>query len=401
MCRQSRTFCPGLTAGGLQPVDECPEAVDHLGGVGVGDGLADEAGDFFVEEAEGFGVAGTGVFLAEQADFFGKDKPFPQAFEADAGGSGVNQVAVAAYPGAEAGILQGICCPAVVCPAEGAAEAGGKAVNGDAGGFGRSGDHEGVGADGAAVAVNGSDFAFSASAFEDRGGNGVVEHEAEVVHAGFGFRIVVGGTGDFEGRVGGMEHVHGVAGFLHAAFVQGDVGAVEPAFCLEVGGKVPEEGQPVGIVFRGADGGFQVTDGVAPLVEIVKGKRPGHDGVAVDLAVDAEGHHEFHPTVKDGVVISPGPVDAFHFEHHAFEGVFGLPVPRVLHDGGGNHLLPGIGKPLHEGAHEVEVGFAPEGHVVVSGDGVGVLPEVEVELPLGGGRQLAGADPDFVGEGLA
>ena len=57
--------------------------------------MADEAGDFFVEEAEGFGVAGTGVFFAEKADFFGKDKSFPQAFKADAGGSGVNQVAVA------------------------------------------------------------------------------------------------------------------------------------------------------------------------------------------------------------------------------------------------------------------------------------------------------------------
>ena len=67
----------------------------------------------------------------------------------------------------------------------------------------------------------------------------------------------------------------------------------------------------------------------------------------------------------------------------------------MVHDAGSDGLLAGVGKHLHHGEHGVEVLAAPQFHVHDTRHGVGVLPQVEVESPVFGRRQLAAAHLDL------
>ena len=138
-------------------------------------------------------------------------------------------------------------------------------------------------------------------------------------------------------------------------------------------------------------------------VVVVETVVPRYEGVAVYLLCDAARHHELHPAVEDGVVILPSSVELLHLGNHALEGVERLSVPRSADDGAGDDLLSCSCKHLHDGTHLVEVLLAPQRHVIVSGNGIRVLPEVEVEAPLAwfGQHAVSHLQHDGQGEFLA
>ena len=109
---------------------------------------------------------------------------------------------------------------------------------------------------------------------------------------------------------------------------------------------------------------------------------PCEEGVTVDHPVDAQLHHELHPPVEDGIIEAPAPVLVFRPDDHVGVGIIALVVPGILVQGGGDHLLSPVGQHLHEGAHLLEMGFAPELQPMYPCHGRGVLPQVEVIAPF-------------------
>ena len=116
----------------------------------------------------------------------------------------------------------------------------------------------------------------------------------------------------------------------------------------------------------------------------MEGHPPGNHRVAVDLFRHAEGHHEFHPEVERRVVEQPCPVGFFQPSDHAFERVVRLAVPRFVGDGGRDDFSADVRIAAHDGSHGFEMGLAEEFHAVVTGHGVRILPQVEVETWRGG-----------------
>ena len=143
-----------------------------------------------------------------------------------------------------------------------------------------------------------------------------------------------------------------------------------------------EHTHPEFFVFRLTRLAIEELELVAGLVEVLERQAPWHHGVAIDFLGHTARHHEFHPLVEHGIVEPPSAVGLLHPGHHAFKRVVGLSVPRLVHDAGGNHLATGIGIALHDGAHQVEVFLRERFHIVITGYGIRVLPQVEVESPV-------------------
>ena len=59
-----------------------------------------------------------------------------------------------------------------------------------------------------------------------------------------------------------------------------------------------------------------------------------------------------------------------------------LSCPRFVHDTGSNGTLSDIRQHFHEGAHHIEMLFTPKRYLVVSGNGIRVLPKVQMECPF-------------------
>ena len=169
-----------------------------------------------------------------------------------------------------------------------------------------------------------------------------------------------------------------------------------------MGGKIFQEGHPiVGIGLFAGSGGDELY-AVRGLVKIVEAQRPGNQAVTTDESVDSHVVcHELDPAVEDGVIVGPRPVDPSGTGDHAEIEVLGLPAPRLVHERRGDGALSGVSQHLHERAHGVEVGLAPQGNAVVARHGIRVLPEVEVEFPLARRGERAAADFEFKGQAEA
>ena len=222
--------------------------------------------------------------------------------------------------------------------------------------------------------------------------------KADVVHHRHHLGRVVDGALDAVAWIGTARDVPRDAHLIHGTLVHGDARLVEPSLRLQMTGEVGEERQEVLLVgfFAGLTGNrLQCASSHVYILEAVA---PKYNGVAIDLLRHAARHHELYPAVEHRVVVRPTPVDSLHLHNHALEGVLRLTVPRMLDDAGGDDLAARFGIHFHQRAHTVKVFFAPEGHAEVARHGVGVLPEVEVELPVLRLRQDTFADSKFDGQ---
>ncbi len=120
------------------------------------------------------------------------------------------------------------------------------------------------------------------------------------------------------------------------------------------------------------------------LVEIVELAIPRHHRIAVYHLVDAEREHELHPAVEHLVVVTPRAVLAAGPLDHVRVSVVTLVVPRILVQRGGHHFLSRVGKHGHEGFHSLEVGVAPHLETLCASHRRGVLPQIEVVVPIFG-----------------
>ena len=64
----------------------------------------------------------------------------------------------------------------------------------------------------------------------------------------------------------------------------------------------------------------------------------------------------------------------------------------MLNDAGRNHLLPGCRQFLHQRTHQIKMRLAPQGNLMKTGHRIGVLPQIQMERPFCGFRQLPLAD---------
>ena len=179
---------------------------------------------------------------------------------------------------------------------------------------------------------------------------------------------------------------------LRRTFVHGDIRPFEPPFFAEVSGEVGEERLPQRFEGRSARIGRHIDEtarGTVPVVEFVV---PRQHRVAVDGAVDSQTRHQFDPPVEDRVVVAPRSVCILCPDDHVGIGVEALVVPRVLVQRRGDDLLAGVGQQPHVRDKGLEVGVAPQVEPFDAGDGRRVLPEVEVVVPFGRGREFPADD---------
>ena len=179
--------------------------------------------------------------------------------------------------------------------------------------------------------------------------------------------MIYAGERDFIVLVGILYHLYCSLHVLHRALVHGYAGLVKPSLLAQMTGKVAQECAPVFGVSIVAGLCLYKLHAVGGLVVVVEAQVPGYHGVAGDEPVDADiVHHKLHVAVEDGIIERPRAVDVLDACHHRVVMVLGLSVPGLVHDAGGNAVLSGIGKHLHDGAHCVEVRLAPEGYLIVS-----------------------------------
>ena len=187
--------------------------------------------------------------------------------------------------------------------------------------------------------------------------------------------MIITREGDLERRVGLLDYLDSLAHRLHRAFVHRDGGLLEPALLFQVTGEIFQETAPIVGVGRLARFRVDEEHPVGRLVVIVERKLPRDHRIATDHLVDPDlVHHELHPFVEHGVIVSPRAVDFLDAGHHAIEMILGLAVPGFVHDAGRDGFLPGVRQHAHDGAHGLEVRLAPERHLVIAGHGVRVLP---------------------------
>ncbi len=126
---------------------------------------------------------------------------------------------------------------------------------------------------------------------------------------------------------------------------------------------------------------------VGSTVIVLKCIVPGNKRIAVYLLVYATRHHEFHPFVEYRIIVFPAAVNLLHLGYHALEWIERLAVPGVLDDRAGDYLLSCLGQESHLRTHQIEMSLAPQGDIEITCIGVGILPQVEMEMPVLGSRQ--------------
>ena len=155
-------------------------------------------------------------------------------------------------------------------------------------------------------------------------------------------------------------------------------------------GEVFQERQPVILVGLLVGLGLNKLDAAGGLVVVIKTHGPRNHRIAANQAINADVlAHEGHPLVEYGIVIAPRAVQLLGAAYHTVVMVLRLSVPRFVHNAGGDGILTHVGQHLHDGAHQVEVLLAPQGDIVVTGHGIRILPQVQVEGPILRGGQGA------------
>ena len=206
---------------------------------------------------------------------------------------------------------------------------------------------------------------------------------AVIIQVTLNLLVIDAGERDFIVLVGILYHLYRSLHVLHRALVHGYASLVKPSLLAQMLGKVAQDRAPVFGVGSLAGLSLDKLYAIGSLVVVVEAQVPRNHCVAGDEAVDADVvHHEVDISVEDSIIERPRAVDVLDACHHRVVMVLGLSVPGLMHDACCDAILSGIGKHLHDGAHCVEVFFAPKRHLIVSGYGVGVLPEVEIGGPL-------------------
>ena len=160
-------------------------------------------------------------------------------------------------------------------------------------------------------------------------------------------------------------------------------------------GEVGEERSPVLLEELGARLRLGLLH-LAVLVEPAHLVAPRAHRVARDVRTEAAVPAEEDVAVEELEVVRPGAVRMAHRLDHRTVAVVALVVPRQVHERDGERLLPGGGEHLPERLHLRVVRRGERLHARRARDGPGVLPEVEVVLPVARGRE--GAVKDRHGE---
>ena len=243
------------------------------------------------------------------------------------------------------------------------------------GSFGRRREGEGVGESLSAASVVGAYLALGATTGEHILREIVTVSYTIIIQVALNLIVIYAGERDFIVLVGILYHLYCSLHVLHRALVHGYASLVKPSLLAQMLGKVAQERAPVFGVGSVAGLSLDKLYAIGSLIVVVEAQVPRNHCVAGDEAVDANiVHHEVDIAVEHGIVERPRAVDVLDAGHHRVVMVFGLSVPRLVHDARGDAVLSGIGKHLHYGAHRVEVFLAPQRHLIISGYSIGVLP---------------------------
>ncbi len=199
--------------------------------------------------------------------------------------------------------------------------------------------------------------------------------------------MIVAGESHLEaqcrGYVVGVEHV------ALAALVHGYAGLVEPSLLLEVSLEGGEEIVPQLFICSRACRCCDIFLCAGGLVLVAETHVPWHHTEAAYLLVDAALGAELHVTVEDGVVVGPLSVCLLCGDDHRLKLVVTLLAPWFVEHYCRDGALSGSGESFKIGSQGFYVLVAPRLHAVITAHGVGLLPQVEVELLIFHLRQSA------------
>ena len=249
--------------------------------------------------------------------------------------------------------------------------------------FGRIGESKGVREGFRATRVDRADLSFAFAFGFYVFWKFMAVRDTQVIQVGLDFRMIVARQRDLEFGIGLLDDFDCFAHGFHRTFVHRDGSLFKPAFFTQVTGEVFQERTPVFGIFGIARFDIDKLYPAGRFIVIVESQSPRDHGVATDHIFDPHFvHHEFHPFVKYVITVYPCPVDFLDTGYHAVEMVFRLAGPRFMHDAGRDGPLSGIGQHLHDRKHGVEMLLAPKRNLVVTGYGIGILPQVQMESPV-------------------
>ena len=217
----------------------------------------------------------------------------------------------------------------------------------------------------------------------DNGGN-VVDLAGE-------FRGFVHSGGKTEFRSIFLHQLHGGTHVGIRAFIDGDTGFVCPALFLHVLSEIAHERSPELVILRGSGCCFDGGIFTCSLIKESDAEMPRNHGIATDLLANTDFIvHEMNPRIQCGVIVAHLPILAAHPAHHGGEPIVRLRVPRLIQQRAGDAFLPGFGKPLHDWFQQRKVLRRPRLDIMPASNRLRVLPEVKVNSPVFGLRQMGG-----------
>ena len=185
-----------------------------------------------------------------------------------------------------------------------------------------------------------------------------------------------------EVRVRVLDYFHCGEHPVHRPLIHGNHRDIKPPLLPEMRCKRLEHPRPEFLIFSLSRDHVQEFQRIACLVKILERQPPRYHGIAVDLTVHPERHHEFNPHVKHGIVEQPCPVRLPHPCHHTLERVVCLAVPWLVGYRCSNHLAAGIRIQLHYRAHHVKMRLAERPDAIISCHSIRILPQVQMKIIL-------------------
>ena len=285
---------------------------------------------------------------------------FDQTFETDtATCSGVYQISISGCPGTETGIEQRLQRPTVVRPTQITVQMLLWRIETHPGSFGRVGESKRIGVCFRAASIIGSALILGFTAETYIFGIVLTDHNAIIIQIRLNFRMIISSQWNFKIRISLTNHFQSLLHYIHWALIHSNRTNIKPAFFFEVFCKRSKHCHPHFFISLFARCGLHKFQRVRSLVVILERQFPGNHWITVYLLVNADTHHKFHPTVKNGIVKRPRTVCTFYPSYHCVEIIFRLPVPGFMSQSSRNNLLPGICQHFHQRAHSVQMLLAP------------------------------------------
>ena len=227
-------------------------------------------------------------------------------------------------------------------------------------------------------------FALRAALFRERGNvaAGMRENRRNVVNVRAHLRRMIVRGDDFQLRRAARENSARRVELRVGAFVHRDAGFFQPALRLQMLSEIGQKRAPDGIEIRRSDVRRQRFPRSRRFVEIADFHRPREHRVAGNLFRDADVvHHEADPRVECGIVEFPRTVLRLRPFHHGLPVVEGLMTPRLFDDGTRDGFLPEVAQARHRRHKRLEMRLGPQRRSRPAGDGLRVLPQIEMNFP--------------------